>query len=163
MKFGKFLDLINKVIEIICSILLAIMVIVTFAQAANRYIFKGSFFWAEEAAIWSMIWITLLGSSIAMHHHSHTRIDFVLNSLPKKIRKWVEVFDYLLIAVFLGYLGWYSIPVIRKTGRLISTGLKFPRSVVFYSILIGCILMIIDCIVTAVKYAIADPEEVYQK
>ena len=163
MKAEKLLDYISKLIELICSVLLCIMVVVTFAQAFNRYVLKGSFFWAEEAAIWSMIWITMLGSSVAMHHHTHTRIDFVLNSLPPKVRKWVEVFDYLLIAAFLAFLGWYSLPVIQKTSRLISPGLKFPRSVLFFSILVGCILMVIDCLASAIKVAITKPKEVHQK
>lgn len=159
----KVLDCISKVIEKICFVLMAVMTLVTFAQAFNRYVLNGSFFWAEECAIWSMIWVTMLGSCVAMHRKSHTRIDFLINMLPIGVRKWVEVFDYIIIAVFLGFLGWYSLPVIQKTGRLISTGMKLPRSIMFWAILIGCIIMVLDCLNMAVKTALRKPEEVYGK
>ena len=47
----KVLDCISKVIEKICFVLMAVMTMVTFAQAFNRYVLNGSFFWAEECAI----------------------------------------------------------------------------------------------------------------
>jgi len=150
----KVVDFVIKVIEKICFVLMLIMTFVTFAQAINRYIFSGSFFWAEEAAIWSMIWITFLGATVALRRGGHTRIDFLVNALPAKIRKWVEVFDYVVIAGFLSFLGWYSLPVIQKTGRLMSVGLRIPRSGMFYAILIGCILMVVYALLLAVCKAV---------
>lgn len=155
----KVLDFIAKVIEKLCFILLFVMTIVTFGQAVNRYVFSGSFFWAEECAIWSMIWLTLMGSVVAMHKGKHTRIDFLINMAPKGLRKWIEVLDYIIIAAFLGFLAWYSLPVVQKTGRLISPGVKLPRSVMFYSILVGSVLMVIDCLVLAVKTAVTPVKE----
>lgn len=159
----KVLNAISKVIEKVCCLLLIIMVVVTFAQAVNRYVFSGSFFWAEECAIWSSIWLTMLGSTVAMHRKSHTRIDFAINLLPISIRKWVEVFDYLVIAGFLAFLAWYSLPVIQKAGRLISTGLKLPRSIMFIAIAVGSVMMVIDCLCLAIKVAITPAKEVYDK
>lgn len=158
----KILDIMSKVIEKICFVLLLTMTVTTFGQAVNRYVFNGSFFWAEECAIWSMIWLTMLGSTVAMHHKKHTRIDFLINMLPISSRKWVEVFDYVVIAAFLAFLGWYSLPVIQKTGRLISPGMKLPRSVMFYSILIGCVMMVVDSLAMAVRTAITPAKEVYR-
>lgn len=150
----KTFDFLIKAIEKGCIILMMIMTFVTFGQAFNRYILGGSFFWAEEAAIWSMIWITFLGATVALRRGKHPRIDFLVNMFPLKIRKWIEVFDYLVIASFLAFLGWYSIPVVQKTGRIIAVGLRIPRSIMFYSVLVGCALMVIYTILLAIGKAV---------
>lgn len=145
----KGFDFVIKVIEKVCVVLMIIMTFVTFGQAFNRYVLGGSFFWAEEAAIWSMIWITFLGATVALRRGKHPRIDFLVNMFPIKIRKWVEAFDYLVIAIFLAFLGWHSLPVVQKTGRIIAVGLRIPRSIMFYSILVGCVLMVIYALLLA--------------
>ena len=44
----KLLNLLSKALEAICFLLMAVMVAVTFSQVVNRFVFHGSFFWAEE-------------------------------------------------------------------------------------------------------------------
>ncbi len=155
----KIFSFLIKAIEKLCFALMLVMTFVTFAQAVNRYVFAGSFFWAEECAIWSMIWITMLGSTVALSRSKHTRIDFLINMFPAKVKKWIEVFDYVIIAAFLGYLGYASLPVVEKTGRLISPGLKLPRSIMFYAVLAGCVLMVVYALLLAFKKATGMAEE----
>lgn len=139
----KYADYLIKVIEIICFILMAFMAAVTFAQAVNRYVFKGSFFWAEESAIMSMIYIAFLGATIAVRRDSNTRIDFLINLLPGKIKRYIEALDNVIIAAFMGFLAKSSLPIIKVTNTQKTVGMGAPRSLYYYAILISSILMII--------------------
>lgn len=130
---------------------MAIMVTVTFSQVVNRFVFGGSFFWAEECAILSMIWITFLGSTVAMANGTHTRIDFLINKLPKKARAVVESIDYIIIAIFLGALSYYTLPIIKSTSNQITVGMKISRSVMYYLILVGGAIMCFYCVLLAIN------------
>ena len=102
-----------------------------------------------------MVWMTFLGSAIAMGRGSHTRIDFLINMLPAKLRTVMEVVDYLVIGAFTAALGYFSLPIIRTTGRQFTTGMKIPRSILFYSVLVGSVLIVLYCVVLAIKQAVS--------
>lgn len=146
----KILDFFNKILEKICFVLMIIMLSVTFAQVINRYIFGGSFFWAEECAILCMIWVTFLGSTIAIRRNSHTRIDFLINIFPPKLKKAVEVIDYLLMTVFVLYLGYISFDVLKINKGVLTVGLKISRSVMYSSLTVGMIFMAVYFIFMAI-------------
>lgn len=61
----KMLDKIIVCIRWICMFLLIEMVAVIFFQVVSRYCFGIAHFWAEEMAVFSMIWLVFLGSVIA--------------------------------------------------------------------------------------------------
>lgn len=152
----KILNITVKLIEGCCFALLAVMVAVTFAQIINRSIFNGAFFWAEECAIFTMIWIAFMGSAVAIRKGSHTRIDFLIAMLPSGMKRGIEVLNYLLMATFVGILGYNSLPIIKMASRQVTVGMGVPRSVMYYSMLIGCICMggylVLLAVCTALNY-----------
>lgn len=155
----KILDWIIKIFEKLCMVALVVMTFVTFAQAFNRYVLKSSFVWAEELAILGMIWIAFLGSTIAIRKSSHTRIDFVINMLPARARRVIEVVDYLLMACFCGYLFYASIALVNANVGVLTTGLKVPRAVMYAALTFGMASMVIYLIAMAVCKAVGhDPD-----
>jgi TRAP-type C4-dicarboxylate transport system permease small subunit len=148
-----------RCVEAICCFLIVVMVVVTFIQVVNRFIFQSAFFWAEECAILTMIWIAFMGSAIAARKGMHTRIDFLINMLAPKAKQAIETVNYLLMAAFVAALGYYSLPIIKVAGRQITTGMKIPRSVIYYSILAGCICMGVYLVLLAACKALGrDPD-----
>ena len=150
----RILDFSIKCLEAICFALMAAMVAVTFIQVVNRFLFQGAFFWAEECAILAMVWVAFLGSAIAARKGMHTRIDFLINMLPAAAKRAVETLNYLLMAAFVAALGYYSLPIIKMAGRQITTGMKIPRSVIYYSILVGCVCMGVYLLLLAIRTAL---------
>ena len=84
-----------------------------------------------------MLWITFLGSTIAIRKGNHTRIDFAINMLPQKAKRTVEVIDYLLIAVFCGYLYYVSLPLVSSNLTNMTPGMMIPRALIYLSLTIG--------------------------
>jgi len=119
------------------------MTVVSFAQVVNRYIFSKGFPWAEEMALYCMIWLIFLGATLCVRRDRHTRIDFLLLLLPYKIRKYVEVFNYLVCIAFLCCLTYFMQPLIRGSMMAKSIGMRVPLNVLYFSVPVGSFLMVI--------------------
>ena len=138
----KKLDYLTRVIEAIVAFLMAGVTILTFVQVVRRFVFGAVFPWAEELAIYSMIWITFFGAVLCLRHDEHTRIDAFLLVLPHKIRKWVYVFDYVLCFAFMMLMSYHSIALLKMTGKLLSTAARLPMYYVYSALLVSGVLMI---------------------
>ena len=119
------------------------MVAVIFFQVVSRYCFGIAHFWAEEMAVFSMIWLVFLGSVIAESRNDHTRITFFVNLLPQRMGAYVNSFSDLLCIIFLAVLTVKSSDVISIAMKNISTGVRIPMGFVYLSLPIGGILMIL--------------------
>ena len=156
----RYADYLIRAIEVVCFALMAFMTLATFGQAINRFVFHGSFFWAEESAIMSMIYIAFLGAALAIRRNAHTRIDFLILLLPAKVKRYVDALDNVICATFLAFLGRSALPIIIATGTQKTVGMGVPRSLYYYAILISCILMVFYLILLAVcKIVDYDPDK----
>lgn len=77
MSYECILERFRKFLEILCAILLIAITAVVFAQVVNRFVFHGTFAWAEEISIYMMVWLVFLGASINVLEESNIRIDFL--------------------------------------------------------------------------------------
>lgn len=139
----KYLDRLINLIQWICMFLLIEMVAVIFFQVVSRYCFGVAHFWAEEMAVFSMIWLVFLGSVIAESRSDHTRITFFVNLLPPKLTAYVNSISDLLCIIFLAVLTIKSNGVISIAMKNISTGVRIPMGIVYLSLPVGGILMIL--------------------
>lgn len=138
----RLLNFILSVLEKLCVVFMAVMVVIIFSQAFARYVLGVSILWSEQIAILSMVWITFLGSAIAWRGDSNIRVDFFLRLLPKKLKAYVEVFNYIICIIFLVILAYYSIQVIELTATQINPISGLPNSLFYLPILISSILMV---------------------
>ena len=138
----KKLDRLTSVINTLVVILLVICVGTTFIQVVRREVIGTVFKWAEEIAIYSTIWVTFLGAVLCLRHGEHTRIEALLHLFPKKIQKWIEVFDLLVCFVFMMILGYSSLELLAINGAYRSAASGTPMFMVYSCILVSGILMI---------------------
>ena len=155
----KMLDKIIVCIRWICMFLQIEMVAVIFFQVVSRYCFGIAHFWAEEMAVFSMIWLVFLGSVIAESRNDHTRITFFVNLLPGGLRRYVNSFSDLLCILFLAILTVKSGDVIAIAMKNISTGVRIPMGVVYLSLPVGGILMSLYFLADIVKNFRTDKKE----
>ena len=141
---------IQVVMEKICAVLMIIMCLCSFAQVGNRLIFEKAFYWTDEITIFSMVWLTFMGSALAVSKNSHTRIDFFVNLLPGKIKKWVDALANLVCAAFCVILVFESLPVFQKNLQIYSSGLHWPMAINYVAVLLGGITMVLFFVLLAV-------------
>src|SRR6266702_7811367 len=88
-------------------------------QAVSRYFFpQGSISYAEEVIVYLLIWAIMIVSSQLVRTDSHVRPDLVLNVVPARMARWMEMFNCVAAIIFCGALVWYGWQIVA-TARLI--------------------------------------------
>ena len=142
MKTVKKLERLTQIISVLVAILMIICAGATFIQVVRRNFFGTVFRWAEEIAIYSVVWITFLASVLCLKNGEHTRIEVFINLFPHRIRKWIEVFDYVVCFAFMALLGYHSIELLKINGAFRTAGANVPMYMVYSCIMVSGILMI---------------------
>ncbi len=96
----------DRSLEILLIIVMAALVLDVVWQVFTRYTNKlfPEFIkpsdWTGELATFLLIWVGMLGASVALYRGSHLGIDYFMGKLSARKRLFTEVFVYLCIAVF---------------------------------------------------------------
>lgn len=99
-----FLD--SHMEEILGSILLAAMAVISFLNVVVRYCTSFSFAWSEEMTVNFFVWVTMLGTACAFREGCHLAMNIVYEALPKRGRLCAFIFDVLICLIFFGALFW---------------------------------------------------------
>jgi TRAP-type C4-dicarboxylate transport system permease small subunit len=106
-------------------------------QVIARYLLNAPPSWTEELANMLLVWVALLGASLAFVRHSHLGVDILVNKLNDHHRTVADLVTYSLIAFFaLSILIYGGSMLVLGTfeNRQISPALQIPRGYA-YSIL----------------------------
>jgi len=93
--------------------------------------------WTEELATFSMMWVGMLGASVALNRGSHLGIDFVVSKFSLRTRLMTEIFTFLciglfsLFGMFLG--GMYLVGRTLELGQM-TPALKIPMGYVYLAV-----------------------------
>lgn len=147
----KVFKLIDSIMEKLCALLMVVMCLSSFIQVANRLIFHKSFIWTDEIVLFSMVWVTFLGSALAVSRNTHTRIDFFVSLFSPRVRSYFLAFSNVLCAVFCVALAYISLPVFKKNLTIYSSGLHLPNAISYFAVIFGCAIMVVYFILLAVR------------
>ena len=79
---------------------------------------------------------------LCLKNGEHTRIEVFINLFPHRIRKWIEVFDYVVCFAFMALLAYHSIELLKINGAFRTAGANIPMYMVYSCIMVSGILMI---------------------
>lgn len=92
----------NRVVEIACVTLLALLVLDVWLGVLARYVIPLPVTFTEELARYLMIWMALLAVSSGIVYREHIGVEFVFTRLPGPVRRWLAVsFDLIAFTFFL--------------------------------------------------------------
>jgi len=95
-----FRNLLVKLLEWAVILITAGLVLDVIWQVATRYLLKSPSSWTDELATLLIVWVALLGSSVAFIKKGHLGIDYLVNKLSPARRLLTEIVVYLLIGFF---------------------------------------------------------------
>lgn len=132
---------ISNVIEVVekyVSILLvASMTLVLFANVICRYFLNSPIYWANEASIFMMAWLTFLGGSLGLKYKSQAAITFLIERLSLKNKKIVGIMTHILILVFLTLLLFISYHWIFSLSSAVSSSMRIPMWIPYSAVPVG--------------------------
>ena len=144
--YSKFMSILEKIALVIVGVMMIIMVAVMVYQVILRYCFNNSNIWSEELARFLFVWVSLMGSFVAVRRNSHLKVEFIVNLLKGEARKYFTLIIDIAVILFLIYLLPLSYELTLSTFKNISAGLKVPMAVGYAAIPVGTVLMILGMI-----------------
>jgi TRAP-type C4-dicarboxylate transport system permease small subunit len=97
-------SVVARAIELTLGIAFTFAVVLNFATAADRYVFKRSIIGSDEIQIYIMIWMTFVGAAVVTWRHQHLRMDVLVSRFPGKIRLTLLGAELVLIVVLMAVL-----------------------------------------------------------
>lgn len=147
-KTGIFLKILDNLESYICRTLLALFVLLLFAQIVSREIFQQSLSWSEELAVYMFVWFVFFGASYAARLSAHNRVTFHFKWLPPKVAVGMEALADLIWIAFNCYFIYLSYDFVFNKMNLFwkSQTLGVPMKYIYLILPIAFSLMTIRII-----------------
>ena len=139
----KILDLSLTIVKWVVIFLLSTMTVFLFIAVLSRYIFSYSFHWIDAYSRYGLVWLTFLGSAMALRKRRHIGIDNVINLLPPHVRKWVIKGSAGLILLFSSVMFVQGVKLFKITSHQIIPEMQIKMSNIYIVIPMSAVLLIL--------------------
>lgn len=135
----KVLDGLTKIENLIMIVTFIIMVCASFAQVVNRNFFKLPISWFDEAAVYSMIYMVLIGTEVGLRDGTQIAVTAMVDKFHERAKAGIQIFSKIVVVifsfgVFMGGMKLMGIQI--RTGQ-ISAALGIPMSVPYGAMVIS--------------------------
>lgn len=139
-------DFLYEAIELACKIILLAMVIVITYTVFGRFVLNKTPTWGEELSIFLMVWLAVLGSSLAVRNGTHIRMTIIEFLLPKAITVWLHRLAYGLVLVVGLVLFFAGVELYELFGDSILGALRISRKWLALALPVGGIANVLMCL-----------------
>jgi TRAP-type C4-dicarboxylate transport system permease small subunit len=98
-----------------------------------------------------MIFMVYMGASVGVKMKNHIAVEFVANQLPGKGRTIVDIISDILMLICFVVIIHFGMNVVRVTMMQKSPVLRIKMGYVYFSIVLGGILMCLQTVVNLVN------------
>jgi TRAP-type transport system small permease protein len=106
--------LLARVEQLLCSLLIVAFSVLLIANVFARYVLNSPLYFANELAIYILIWMAFLAISIAIHHDQHVRLTMLVGLLPAPAQRACYWLTELACLAILAVMLWYAIGWLRS-------------------------------------------------
>jgi TRAP-type transport system small permease protein len=138
----KLLNGIDEAMFFWCILLTAVLACSMIGSVFLRYVFGLTFVWAEEFITMVFIATTFFGAAVATREDEHISIDSLIEVLPDKTRNILSIFSHIVISIVMGFVFYYSLNWIEKSGDLLTPGLRVREKYFYFIVPVASILII---------------------
>lgn len=152
----KLLDGLTKIENLIMVVTFVIMVCASFAQVVNRNIFKLPISWFDEAAVYCMIYMVLIGTEVGLRDGTQIAVTAMVDKTKGKTKTVIQILSKVVVilfsfGVFLGGMKLMDIQI--RTGQ-VSAALSLPMSVPYGAMVISFAMITLVQAVEAATLAV---------
>lgn len=159
----KLQDILVRLLEVFLVVAFAALTLDVLWGVFTRYVMGNQAAWTEEAAIYLLIWISLLGAALTYKEKGHLGVDYFVGKMDPSAQKVaaivVEVAVLLFAAGGLLYGGWLLVGETLEANQ-ISTTLGWKTGYLYAAAPISgafFILFAIEHIVEIVSGSVTEP------
>lgn len=153
----KLLDALTKAENLIMIATFAVMVIASFAQVVNRNFLKLPITWFDEAAIYCMIYMVLIGTEVGIRDGTQIAVTGIVDRLKGRAKLGVQLAAKLVVILFAAVVFVGSLRLVdlqAHTGQ-VSAALGLPMAVPYAAMVISFGMITLVQAMEAVALAVA--------
>lgn len=89
-----------KSLDFAVMLVMAVLVLDVLWQVFTRYVLRSQSPWTSELATVLLVWVSLLGASVAFAHQGHLGVDYFVGKLPGRLKKLTEILVLMIVGLF---------------------------------------------------------------
>ena len=119
------------------------------------------FFWVEEIGEFALAWMTMLGAALGIAHGTHFKLQVVTHLFPGQLQLVVARVSGLLIVGFGVVAATFGMKVAILNSQSVSPGLSINLFWLYFSTVVGGILIVIFGLLAAISPRLTNPHDLY--
>lgn len=159
-KLVKVINKISKITTSIASIMLFIMLVLTFTQVIFRYVFNSPIMWAEQVTLIMLIWFGYMVISVGINEQNHIALESIYLKLNKNIQKVLDCIRHILMIGFSVLMVHYGILLVDLAKSQYFPASHISRGFLYAVLIFSGVLMTIYSMTHLAKLFIDYKEEV---
>jgi TRAP-type C4-dicarboxylate transport system permease small subunit len=140
---AKLLQALDRVLDGITLLLLAILLLLVGAQVLARYVLNYSLFWSEELARYLFIYLVFIGSAIVLRRNGHIQVSFFVERLNPGLRLGIAILSDLLLLSFTGIVLIQGVRLAAMVWTVPTAAMLIPWTFVYLGIVLGMAGMVL--------------------
>jgi TRAP-type C4-dicarboxylate transport system, small permease component len=131
-------------------VLFAVMAFSVLGEVVGRHFFRSSHAALSEIAVYSLIWLSLVGGGVAMQRNQHIGIDVLIVLCPKVVQQVVVLISAIIAVWFLWVVFDGGLTLIARGAMQRSPAMQIPMSYIYLAIPIGAAYFALELILSSV-------------
>lgn len=135
----KIIKTLTKIENLLMVLSFILMVVSYFISVVNRNIVKESAPWTEEVALFSMVYMALLGTELGLRDGTQVSVTALTSRLKGGMKKIITIISRIIMIIFIAAMFYFGMLLVIKqieTGQT-SPVLKIPMYLIYFSLLIS--------------------------
>ena len=124
-------------LKFVCFGLMFLMVSIIFMQVLARYLFGNSLSWSEEIGRYIFVWMTFIGSAVAVRNKLHVNLDMFVSRFPAPLKKLCLIISYASMLIFTLVLIYGGYRFVMRGSQQMSAALQIPMHYVYLVLPLG--------------------------
>lgn len=150
-KLKKILDGLERVIKVVCAVLLIGIMMLVAAQVFTRYVMENALTWSEHAARALFIWMIMLYAGILVRNAGNLGFDLIAKVLPKWLNNTFNFICEAGILIFSAYWCINGIKLCQSFSGIKFADLKLPYNLVYAAEPVGAAIICIFSVEVIVR------------
>lgn len=118
----------DHVLEVTGATLLIAVIVLLFLNACMRFTIGYSWVWTSEIVTGLMLWLTMIGFTIAVKRDDTIRVRALIRLAPARVQLMVKIVTDAISAVVLTHLAWAGYQFVEAFGSDATPYLRLPQA-----------------------------------
>ncbi|MFZ1813398.1 MAG: TRAP transporter small permease [Rhizobiaceae bacterium] len=156
---SRILSMLMGAAKLSIIVISTLMIVVTLAQVIFRYVIAAPLPWSEELARYCFVWIVFLGGAIGLSRGIHLGVDLLVERLPDRLRRGMDMLVNVLIAAFAVTVIYASLPVLNMNMFQRSPALGVQMTYIYIAIPVSMSLIFLICAERLFRFFLSRPDQ----